>query len=134
MIWFDAALEEPVSAEALRRSLSTMLDTGYDGVSVIDDIAQTRFEDPVTCLTDLRPRGSFSQVISIYQEPMPTSLSILDGASRLAQLLQVRMLIANDETVDPYSFILVSKAGATAAVQIDMEALDQHDRYVIVEP
>ena len=134
MIWFDAALEQDVGAEPLRRGLSTLLEVNYDAVKVVHDITEMRNDDPATCLVDSRSGEAFSQIISIYLTiPIPER-GILDGASRLAKLLQVRLLLADDESQDPYAFILVSTAGSMTKVEVDAEELDLNNRYVIFEP
>ena len=135
MIWFDAALEQDVGAEPLRRGLSTLLEVNCDAVKVVHDITEMRSDDdPATCLVDSRSGEAFSQIISIYLTiPIPER-GILDGASRLAKLLQVRLLLADDESQDPYAFILVSTAGSMTKVEVDAEELDLNDRYVVFEP
>jgi hypothetical protein len=132
MIWFDAALEHHVGAEALRQSLSAILDVERDSVKVVRDVTEMRNNDPVTCLVDLRPGGAFSQIVSIYlTTPIPGG-GILDGASHLAKLLQIRLLLADDESQNPYAFILFSTTGLMTAVEVDADELDLNNRYVIV--
>ncbi|OED01650.1 hypothetical protein A9Z06_04270 [Rhizobium sp. YK2] len=86
---------------------------------------------PATCLVTWGSFDDFSQTISIYHSNDLHPPPLLDSASQLARLLQRSLLIANDETTNPYSFILISGAGEPSVVLVDPDALDENDRYVI---
>ncbi|GES49208.1 hypothetical protein Rhsp01_18260 [Rhizobium sp. NBRC 114257] len=130
MIWFDAALEKHADDDLLRRSIATVLSVDTDSVDVIHDIAQIA-DMPATCLVTSEAFDDYSQTISIYHSSDLHPPLLLDAASQLARLLQRSLLVANDETTNPYSFILISGAGEPSVVLVDPDALDENDRYVI---
>ncbi|WP_368516964.1 hypothetical protein [Rhizobium sp.] len=130
MIWFDAALEKHADDDLLRRSIAAVLGIDTDSVDVIHDIAQIA-DMPATCLVTSGSFDDYSQIISIYHSNDLPPPPLLDAASQLARLLQRSLLVANDETTNPYSFILISGTGEPSVVLVDPDALDENDRYVI---
>ncbi|MGY5804842.1 hypothetical protein ACXHMN_26175 [Rhizobium sp. LEGMi12c] len=130
MIWFDASLEKQADDDLLRRSIATVLDTHADSVDVIHDIAQIA-DKPITCLVASESFADYSQIVSIYHSGDLHPPPILEAASQLARLLRRSLLMANDETANPYSFILISSTGESSVVLVDPDELDKNGRYVI---
>ncbi|SCB12949.1 hypothetical protein [Rhizobium multihospitium] len=130
MIWFDASLEKRADDDLLRRSIAAVLCVDADSVDVIHDIAQIA-DMPATCLVSSESFDDYSQIISIYHSSDLHPPPILEAASQLARLLQRSLLVANDETTNPYSFILISGTGEPSVVLVDPVELDENDRYVI---
>ncbi|MDK4704057.1 hypothetical protein PH562_17535 [Rhizobium sp. CNPSo 4062] len=130
MIWFDASLEKHADDNLLRRSLAALLSVDTDSVDVIHDIAQIT-DMPATCLVTSKSFDDYSQIISIYHSSDLHPPPILEAASQLARLLQRSLLVASDETANPYSFILISGTGEASVVLVDSDELDENDRYVI---
>ncbi|MBN8949079.1 MULTISPECIES: hypothetical protein [unclassified Rhizobium] len=130
MIWFDALLEKTADDDLLRRCIAVVLNIDARGLDVIHDMDQIS-DAPVTCLVTLEALGDYSQMISIYHtgdlHPMP----ILEAANRLARLLETSLLVANDDTANPYSFIRISRLGQASVVLVDPDELDKNGRYVI---
>ena len=58
--------------------------------------------------------------------------SLLVCGLQIAKLVQTAMLLPNDETANPYAFVLASSSGSLVNVLVDSDQLDQHDRCVIV--
>jgi len=77
-------------------------------------------------MTILRSSASTVPALFLY---VP---SILEAVGRLARLLQRWLLVANDGTANPYSFIPMSGLGHSSVVLVDPGELDKNNRYVIV--
>ncbi len=130
MIWFDASLEKRADDDLLRCSIAAVLCVDADSVDVIHDIAQIA-DMLATCLVSSESFDDYSQIISIYHSSDLHPPPILEAASQLARLLQRSLLVANDETTNPYSFILISGTGEPSVVLVDPVELNENDRYVI---
>ncbi|MGY5774790.1 hypothetical protein [Rhizobium sp. LEGMi135b] len=130
MIWFDASLEKRADDDLLRHSIAAVLSVDTDSVDVIHDMAQIA-DMPSTCLVTSEAFDDYSQIISIYHSSDLHPPPILDAASQLARLLRRSLLVANDETANPYSFILISSTGESSVVLVDPDELDENNRYVI---
>lgn len=132
MIWFDASLYEPADDRTLQRGIAAMLNVAEESVSIVHNINEVETA-PVTCVVDNSTADAYSQLITLYlPEPLP-SLGIVESASRLAIALDRSLLLANDATANPYSFVHISAVGQRSAVLVDPDELDGNDRYVIRE-
>lgn len=132
MIWFDAVLEHPADDELVRRCFAALLEQDVEGVDVVHGVENMR-NAPVTCVVHEGSANDYSQLVTTYLAEAFRQPDILASGARLAQLLDRSLLLANDATANPYSFILVSRTGALSIVSVDPEALDTHDRYIILK-
>lgn len=134
MIWFDASLSEPAGDEALQRGIAVMLGVAKDGVNVVHSIEEID-ASAVTCVVESSTTDAhaYAQLITIYLPEAFPSQAILESASRLATALDRSMLLVNDATANPYSFVHVSHAGQHSVVLVDPDELDGKGRYVIRE-
>jgi hypothetical protein len=55
-----------------------------------------------------------------------TSRHVLERASRLAAALDTSLLLGNDATANPYSFVHVSSGGQQSVVLVDPDELDEN--------
>lgn len=131
MIWLDATPEQPVTATLLKNALAAVLHVDVSAIEVVDDMSQTQGK-AVLCVIYEGDGSDFSQIISIYLQNGLTRPSLLEGGSQIAKLVQTAMLLPNDETANPYAFVLASSSGSLTNVLVDPDQLDQHDRCVIV--
>ena len=132
MIWFDASLYEAADDRTLQRGIAEMLGVAEESVDVVHSINEIETA-PVTCVVDNSTANTYSQLITLYlPEPLP-SLDIVESASRLAIALDRSLLLANDATANPYSFVQISNSGQRSVVLVDPDELDGNDRYVIQE-
>lgn len=129
MIWFDASLEYPAQDALLRHCVASLLGLDPQSVDVVHDISEVR-DAPATCFVHGGLEDAYSQILTLYLREAVQPDAVESGA-RLAQLLGRCVLLANDATADPYSFILMSGSGARSIVSVDREALDENRRYVI---
>lgn len=131
MIWFDVVLDEPVDRERLRRGIAEMLEISIDEVDVVEAIDQIADASVTSVVEPASSTESYSQLITLYLAgPMPQP-NMLQSATRLARTINRAMLIPDDHTANPYSFILISRSGQRSIVLVDADQLDEHDRYVI---
>ncbi|WP_349960837.1 hypothetical protein [Rhizobium sp. ZPR3] len=130
MIWFDALLEKTADDNLLQRCVAVVLNIDACDIDVIHDIGQIS-DVPVTCLVKSEALDDYAQIISIYHSSDLDPPPILEAAGRLARLLETSLLVANDETANPYSFILMSQFGQASVALVDPDELDKNNRYVI---
>ncbi|MFK0163077.1 hypothetical protein [Rhizobium sp. NPDC090279] len=133
MIWFDAALEYPADDELLERCVAAVLSEDVESVDIVHGIENMQ-NAPITCVVHDGSPGEYSQLVTIYLSEDFRQPDIIESGARLAQLLERSLLLANDATTDPFSFIFVSKTGARSMVSVDADELDRNDRYRIVKP
>lgn len=132
MIWFGAALEYSADDALLRRSVAALLKQEAESVDVVHGIENMR-DAPITCVVHDGSADDYSQLVTIYLAEALPQPDIIESGARLAQLLGRSLLLANDATADPFSFILVSGNGARSVVSVDPDELDRNDRYCIVK-
>lgn len=131
MIWLDAAAERPVDAALVKNALAAVLRVDTSAIEVVNDLSQAQ-DKTVLCVIHEGDGSDFSQVISIYVKEELTPPSLLEGGSQIARFVQTAMLLPNDESANPYSFVLASPSGSLVNVLVDTDQLDRHDRYAIV--
>ena len=132
MIWFDASLYEPADDGTLQRAIAAMLSVAEESVSVVHSINEIE-TTPVTCVVDNSTADTYSQLITIYLPESLPDLDVVESASRLAIALDRSLLLTNDATANPYSFVQISNSGPRSIVLVDPDELDGNDRYVIRE-
>ncbi|UXN75912.1 hypothetical protein N8D56_27365 (plasmid) [Devosia sp. A8/3-2] len=133
MIWFDAALESPADDDLLQRSIATVLNTPSETVDIVHSISEIK-DVLATCVVDAPSADSYSQRVTLYiHEPLPSS-DVAESASQLARALGTSLLLVNDATANPYSFVHVSGTGQCSVVFVDSDELDENGRYIIQDP
>lgn len=131
MIWLDAAPERPVDATLMKNALAAVLRVDPSAIEVVNDLSQAQ-DKAVLCVIHEGDGSDFSQLVSIYTKEELTPPSLLEGGSQIARFVRMAMLLSDDESANPYSFVLASPSGSLVNVLVDADELDQHDRYVIV--
>ncbi|MCJ9755642.1 hypothetical protein MOV66_03215 [Agrobacterium sp. SHOUNA12C] len=131
MIWLDVAPEQPMDATLIKNALAAVLRVDTSAIEVVNDLSQAQ-DKAVLCVIHDGDGSDFSQVVSIYVTEELTPPSLLEGGSQIAKFVQTAVLLPNDESANPYSFVLASPSGSLVNVLVDADQLDQHDRYVIV--
>ncbi|MEZ2223299.1 hypothetical protein [Rhizobium sp. RCC_161_2] len=130
MIWLDAAPERPVDATLMKNALAAVLRVDTSAIEVVNDLSQAQ-DKAVLCIIHEGDGSDFSQVVSIYVKEELTPPGLLEGGSQIANFAQTAILLPNDESANPYSFVLASPSGWLVNVLVDANQLDRHDRYVI---
>uniref|UniRef100_UPI0013D46E10 hypothetical protein n=1 Tax=Acinetobacter baumannii TaxID=470 RepID=UPI0013D46E10 len=75
-------------------------------VDVVHAIGDLR-DAPVTCLVEGASEHAFSQIMTLYLPENFRRPDMIESSARLARSLERSLLLANDSTADPYSFVLV---------------------------
>lgn len=133
MIWFDACLESPANDDLLQGCIAAILGISNKDVDVVHSIGEIGTAI-ATCVVALHSAESYSQLVTLYlSEDFPVP-GVPEAAARLALALDRSLLLANDESANPYSFVRVSNTGRQTVVLVDPDELDENDRYVIREP
>ncbi len=131
MIWLDATPEQPVAATPMKNALAAVLRLETSAIEVVSDMSQAQGK-AVLCVIYEGDGSDFSQIISIYLQDWVTRPSLLEGGSQIAKFVHTAMLLPNDESANPYSFVLASSSGSRVKVLVDSDQFDLHDRCVIV--
>jgi hypothetical protein len=133
MIWFDASLESPADDGLLQGCIATMLGISGKDVDVVHSIGEIGAAI-ATCVVKDHSAESYSQLVTLYiSEDFPVP-GVPEAAVRLALALDRSLLLVNDETANPYSFVRVSNTGQQTVVLVDPDELDENGRYAIREP
>lgn len=132
MIWFDAVLNEPAGDGMLRQGVAAMLGVAEDKVKIahnIEDIDAAA----ITCVAEDSTADTHPQLITFYLPETFPGADIVESAARLAAALGRSLLLPDDTTANPYSFVYVSATGQPSVVLVDPDQLDERGRYVIRE-
>lgn len=127
MIWFDWLPERKLADDDIRRALAAVTGCAYHEVEVVDDIADLA-DAPVTCLVASQSNDNYGQQLSIYlgdeASTRVRTVSIGDAAAQLARTVGSSVLIADDETANPYRMIRFDADGRRESVRIDSAMFD----------
>jgi hypothetical protein len=132
MIWFDAVLNEPAGDGMLRHGVAAMLGVAEDKVKIVHHIEDIDAA-AITCVVEDSTAVTHPQLITFYLPESFPSPAIPESAARLAAALGRSMLLPDDATANPYSFVQASAAGKLSVVLVDPDQLDERGRYVIRE-
>jgi hypothetical protein len=131
MIWLDATPEQPMAATLVKNALAAVLRLETSAIEVVSDLSQAQGK-AVLCVIYEGDGSDFSQIISIYLQDWVARPCLLEGGARIAKFVHTAMLLPDDESANPYSFVLASSSGSLVKVLVDSDQLDQHDRCVIL--
>ncbi|MBN6150736.1 hypothetical protein JR065_10320 [Xanthomonas sp. AmX2] len=133
MIWFDAALDHPADDRLLQRCVAAMLGLPSERVDVVHSVGEIG-DAPATCVVEVRADARYSQLVTFYLAEALPRPEVSEAAVRLARTLDTSLLLVDDETANPYSFVRVASSGRRSVVLVDPDELDKNDRYVVREP
>lgn len=133
MIWFDAALEHPADDRLLQRCVAAMLGLPSERVDVVHGIGEIR-DAPATCVVEVGSGARYWQLVTFYLAEALPRPEVSEAAVRLASMLDTSLLLVDDETANPYSFVRVASSGRRSVVLVDPDELDANGRYVVREP
>ncbi|WP_236734350.1 hypothetical protein [Agrobacterium tumefaciens] len=131
MIWMNAATERPLAASLIKDALAAVLHVDTNAIEVVYDISQAQGK-AVLCIIHEGDGSDFSQTISVYLDQRLAPPSLLKGGSLIAAFTKTAMLLPDDDTADPYSFVLAGGSGTNEKALVDPDQLDHGGRYVIV--
>lgn len=132
MYWEDLLIERPLSTEQLGDWLRDVFDVRFDEMVVAAESARAPISDDTAILAEYGPvAGEFPFHVQIFTrrddlDAIPPGPAV----DALARRYGVRVLLS-DDTRNPYRMILLSPDGSRRAVHLDVDAIDDHDSYVI---
>lgn len=130
MIWQDLLLEQKISWPLLRTALANALAARAELVSVVSSVENDTSNSPIVAEVG-EAQGQFRMRLSLYLRDYPVP-PMSEAMSKLASLLDTRILVS-DDSPNPYSMILIAAGCAPRKVALDVDRLDQHEEYCIVE-
>ena len=138
MIWQDILITRDVSERDVATALATVFGIRQEQVLVITDLVTFTGEvtDDFLILCERRPTtGDFVLYLSIYlrDDPLERFVELNDDGTLIGRLCQIWSCSAlmSDDSIDPYSWLLVRGPDDIQPVQIDSEILDDDDAWVL---
>ena len=127
MNWHDILLERDFDETTLKEALAEAFDVPPQQVSIVNSIEE--IQGGVAVVAERTPtKGDFHCLLSLYVEREFATKEPIQVTRRLCASLNVQALIP-DSSLNPYSMILVSKAGEVRLVTLDAESLDLREEY-----
>lgn len=132
MYWEDFLVDRPLGAAEISSWLQDVF-----GISE-DEVLVQREEDTTSIPPEVRilswydeARGEFPFQIRIFtHDKRLDNVRSEPAIDELSRRYSVRVLVS-DDTPNPYRMILVEPEGIRTPVHLDMDALDEEDRFVI---
>jgi hypothetical protein len=127
MIWQDVLLEQSFDDSKLRAALAkafTLSDRDVAIVHAVEDF-------PAGCPVVAQVRdaeGDFKSAISIYTTAASSSANPVHIVQQICAELRTTALIS-DESLNPYTMMLVGQGGEVHRVELDAESLDLREEY-----
>lgn len=127
MNWQDILLEQRFDQATLKRALAAAFDVSSDSVSVVDSIEEApKGVSVVAEQTSIN--GDFCCLLSLYVVEELAGRDPVELTRRLCSILNIQALIS-DDSVNPYSMLLINNAAEVRPVTLDVESLDQREEY-----
>jgi hypothetical protein len=131
MIWRDALVSSAVQDTELRLALASAF--GIEGSAlVLSESIEDLSDQKLFVLKTYLEGGSFDLLLSIYVSD--AVITPRNAAETLAESLQTGLLMANDETSDPYSMIWMNGHGQAQEVRVVPLDLDERGIYNLESP
>jgi hypothetical protein len=127
MIWQNILLVNQLDNEVLKEALTAAFDLKPHDVTVVDSIEKAEHRERVV-VEKTSTKGDFRCLLSLFVVEELLGRDPLEITRRFCSKLKIIALIP-DESLNPYSMILVDRIGGTRAVFLDVESLDQREEY-----
>ena len=127
MIWQDILLERQFENEVLKRALAEAFDVPFHDIRVVDSIEEAS-EVASIIAEQTSIKGDFRCLLSLYVDDSLASMEPAKVTRKLCSLLNVQALIS-DDSVNPYTMILINAATEGQSVKLDAESLDEYEEY-----
>jgi hypothetical protein len=129
MIWRDILSRGDIPDNDIIQALGTLFQLPAQDVAVSDsleDIGRHR----VFCLKSVLAGNDFNFMVTIYAELKISDA--LQSLQTLSLLLNRELLVADDDTQDPYSMLLIKPNSQIVSVRVSADRLDSNDEYLVV--
>lgn len=130
MIWRDVIISLSPPDTILANALAEVFDVEREQINIITSVEKIEPQYLVNCV--ISPlSGDFSLLLSFY---LGFEISgDLEIFSKISSAFFCSALVSNDESLDPYSMLLIDQSIEPRIVNIDPVQLDECEQYVIVE-
>ncbi|NES18239.1 MAG: hypothetical protein F6K41_04740 [Symploca sp. SIO3E6] len=131
MIW-EMLIDRHLTANEVVTTVSKLLLIPVADILVIDDITSVRVDlkTKVVC-ENTAIGGDFPMMLSIYlRDPNLGELDIKASTGQFSGMLRCKCLIS-DESVNPYSWLLIQGTTDCQIVYLDPDKLDENEEYVV---
>lgn len=139
MIWQDILITRDVSEGDIAAALATVFGVDDNRILVVADLVTFDgiVTDDIHIICERRHvAGDFVLQLSIYlrDDPLERFIELNDDGTLIGRLCQIWSCAAlmSDDSVAPYSWLLVRSPGDIRPVQIDSGLLDDDDAWVLV--
>jgi hypothetical protein len=127
MMWQDVLLERAPDDSELRAALAEGFSIDESDVAVVHSIEDIPAGYPV--VAEVRDtEGDFKSAMSIYATDALKDAKPVHVVQHLCAVLQTIALIS-DESLDPYTMLLVGRGAEIRRVALDAESLDLREEY-----
>jgi hypothetical protein len=129
MIWRDLVLSCHPGVEKLVSTLAEVFNLEENAIHVTIALEDAKSDVSVICVRS-ELSGQFCLLLSFY-----VSFSIDDEIAILTAIcekLSCQILISNDDTLNPYSMLLINPEGILYEVKINPDKLEQQEEYEVV--
>jgi DNA-binding Xre family transcriptional regulator len=132
MLWQEILIDRPLTSEAITIALSELFNLPANVIAVVEDIATSESDDRIQVICEKQQiKGEFIEKLSLYLLKAKLADNIdLQDLEKLCQLLHCNCLIS-DDSLNPFSMILVEASGKNQIIFLDIERLENDEEYTI---
>ncbi|NER46418.1 MAG: hypothetical protein F6J92_06935 [Symploca sp. SIO1A3] len=131
MIW-EVLIDRHLTANEIVTTVSELLLISLADILIVDDITSVKVNPKTRVVCENTAiRGDFSMLLSIYlRDPNLGELDIKALTGQFSNMLRCKCLIS-DESVNPYSWLLIQGTTDCQIVYLDSDKLDEKEEYVV---
>ncbi|OCQ99773.1 hypothetical protein BCD67_15330 [Oscillatoriales cyanobacterium USR001] len=132
MLWQEILIDRPLTSEAITIALSELFSLPANAIAVVEDIATSESNEHTQIICERQPiKGEFVEKLSVYLLNAKLADNIdLKDIEKLCRLLHCKCLIS-DDSLNPFSMILVEDLGKNQIIFLDIERLENDEEYII---
>ena len=131
MIW-EMLIDRHLTANEIVTTVSELLLISLADILIVDDITSVKVSPKTRVVCENTAiGGDFSMLLSIYlRDPNLGELDIKALTGQFSNMLRCKCLIS-DESVNPYSWLLIQGTTDCQIVYLDSDKLDEKEEYVV---
>jgi len=132
MLWQEILIDRPLTSEAIAIALSELFNLPANVIAVVENIATSESDEHTQIICEKQQiKGEFIEKLSLYLLKANLADNIdLQDLEKLCQLLHCNCLIS-DNSLNPFSMILVEASGKNQIIFLDIERLENDEEYTI---
>ena len=135
MFWEDLLVDRHPTDDEIGTALAAAFAIPREDVAVVDGPIEDAVDANARILGErFVMAGDFPTRLSVYvRDATLERFDRMATVRRLCAELDAKCLVS-DESVNPYTMILLTASGTEQAVALDPERVDDHDEYVLAKP